>query len=64
MIVGAFALNTLGFSAPNSYLYLGLNLLGSATIVISSLSKKDYQPATLNIIWAVIAIVGLVRATL
>ncbi len=64
MIVGAFALNTLAISGPDSLTYLLLNFVGSVAIIISSLSKKDYQPATLNIIWAAIAIVGIVRALL
>lgn len=64
MIVGAFALNTLAISRPDSLIYLLLNFVGSVAIIISSLSKKDYQPATLNIIWAVIAVIGLLRALL
>lgn len=60
-IVGGYALNSFNIIGSNSLLYQILNLTGAIGIVALSLSKKAYQPATLNAIWTIIALVALVK---
>lgn len=58
-IVAAYALVSFAVISSDSLIYQFLNLTGALGIVIISLTKKAYQPATLNIIWAIIALVAL-----
>ena len=44
-----------------TYTYQGLTLAGSLAIATSSWLKKDKQPAVLNLIFAVIAIIAMIR---
>jgi len=60
-IAAAYALVSLEVIASNSWAYQLLNLTGALGILVVSVSKKDRQPAALNIFWAVIAFVALVR---
>lgn len=61
VIVGAFALVSLELLAPTSLWYLILNLTGSLGIVFISFKKKTYQPGVLNIIWALITGVAILK---
>ncbi|HSD98440.1 MAG TPA: hypothetical protein VLB73_01935 [Patescibacteria group bacterium] len=58
-IVGAYALVSFSLIKSSSLLYQLLNITGSLGIVAISLNKKAYQPAVLNIIWAVIATIAI-----
>ncbi len=58
-IVAAYALHTLAV-IENGLLYQALNLGGALGIVVSSLDNKNYQPVVLNLIWAGIALIGIV----
>lgn len=60
-IVGAYALVSLSVIQSNGVLYQLLNFTGAIGIVAVSLTKKAYQPATLNIIWTVIAAIALLK---
>lgn len=60
-IVGAYALVSFSVIQSSGALYQLLNLTGAIGIVAVSLAKKAYQPATLNIIWTVIAAVALLK---
>ncbi|TAL20192.1 hypothetical protein EPN90_01500 [Patescibacteria group bacterium] len=60
-IVGAYALVSFSIIQSDSALYQLLNLTGAIGIVAVSLVKKAYQPATLNIIWTVIAAIALIK---
>lgn len=59
-IITAYGLNNFGMLSTHSFWYVFLNLSGSLGIVYVSLKKKNYQPAVLNIVWAIIALLGLV----
>ncbi len=61
LIVLAYALNMFGVTAATSIMYLTMNILGSLGVVYISLKKKTYQPGVLNIIWAIIAAIALLR---
>ncbi len=58
-IVGAYALVSFSILKSGDFWYQFLNLTGSVGIVLISLNKKAYQPAVLNIIWAVIALIAV-----
>ena len=60
-ILFAYALVSFGFVTANSYVYQLLNLTGASGIVIETVSKRDKQPAVLNTIWAVVALVAIIR---
>lgn len=51
------------FNLPiTSILYLFLNFSGAVGLALISIVKRNHQPMVSNAIWAVIALVGLVRA--
>jgi len=58
-IILAYALVSFGVLVSNSAIYQLLNFTGAIGIIIVPLAKKAYQPATLNIIWAIVALVAL-----
>jgi hypothetical protein len=60
-IITAFALVSLEVMAPTNLIFQLLNGTGALGIVYISFKKKAYQPGVLNIIWAVIAAVAIVR---
>ena len=60
-VVGAYALLSLGILSSNSLTFQVLNLTGAIGIVIDAIDDKNTQPAVLNIIWAIIAIVAIVK---
>jgi hypothetical protein len=60
-ILSAYALVSFSVIDPNTFIYQLLNATGAIGIVFISLIKKAYQPATLNIMWAIIGIVALVK---
>ena len=60
-IVIAYILNSFSIIAANTLVYQMLNLTGAIGIIVISLMKKTYQPAAVNIIWAVVAVIALVK---
>lgn len=59
-ILAAYALATFGVLPTTSFIYLALNLTGA--IVTEAATKRDVQPVVLNLIWAIVALVGIIRA--
>lgn len=57
----AYALISLHYVDSFNVWYQLLNLTAALGITSVSFYKKAYQPAALNLIWAVIAIVGLIQ---
>ena len=60
-IIGAYYLNSTGRLSAQSRLYQLLNITGALGIVIVSFAKSAWQPAALNCIWALIALVSLLQ---
>lgn len=60
-IVSAYALLSFGIITSNSFWYQGLNLTGAIGIILDALDDKNIQPAVLNIIWAVIALIAIFK---
>ena len=63
-ILSAYALVSFGALQTDNILFQLLNLTGALGIVIVSLTKQAYQPAVLNVVWAVIALIALVSILL
>jgi len=61
LILIAYFLITFGYTNPENILFGLMNLFGAIGIIISSYSKKDFQPVALNAVWLLIAIIGIVN---
>lgn len=59
-ILLAYALISFETIESKSYIYQLLNLTGALGIVAVSIVKKAKQPAVLNAIWAIVALVAIV----
>jgi hypothetical protein len=57
----AYAIVSFGFVNGNNVYYQLFNFTGAVGIAWISLKKKTYQPAVLNIIWAIIALITLIK---
>jgi predicted membrane metal-binding protein len=62
-ILLAYLLLSFNVIASKSLSYQLLNLTGALGIIAEATSKKDTQPAVLNIVWAIIAIFAIIRIT-
>lgn len=60
-VVSAYALLSLDILSSKDLSFQILNLTGAIGIIIDALEDKNTQPAVLNIIWAIIALVAIVR---
>ncbi|MDF7821368.1 hypothetical protein P1X15_27335 [Runella sp. MFBS21] len=61
LVVGAYALNISGRLHPNSQGYLWANLLGSAFLIVNTLTYGAIPSAVVNIIWVGIALWGMLK---
>lgn len=61
LILAAYFFTTIGAMSQTDPIYHGLNLLGAIGIISITLPKKVYQSVFLNAVWAVTAIVGLIK---
>ena len=60
-IVAAYALVSFSILPPSSLIYQLLNGTGSLGIVLVSFHKRAYQPGVLNIVWALIAVIAIIK---
>ena len=58
-IIVAYALNSFGLLSSSDLLYQLLNLTGAAGIVIVSVKRRAYQPAVVNLVWLLVAIIAI-----
>lgn len=61
-IIGAYFFLSFGLLAADTVAYQVINATGALAIIIHSVAKKDFQPLVLNIIWIVIALIGIFQA--
>ncbi len=61
-ILTAYGLINFNILTSTNLIYQFLNLTGALAIVYISFKKKAYQPAILNIIWVLIAVVAIIRS--
>jgi hypothetical protein len=59
-ILTAYTLLVVDVMSPDSM----LNLTGAIGIVIEAASKRDRQPMVLNSIWAIVALIAILRVWL
>lgn len=64
LILTAFTLTTLELISVKTLAYGLLNFAGALGIIISSYAKKDFQPVILNVIWLIVAMIGIIRSLL
>ena len=60
-ILAAYGLVSFNMVGANGIVYQFLNLTGGGSIALISIRKRAFQPATLNIAWALVALVALIR---
>lgn len=60
-ILLAYALVSFSVLQPASVPFQLLNITGAIGIVVVSFAKKNYQPGVLNVVWAVVAFIAIVR---
>ncbi|MFH1181559.1 MAG: hypothetical protein V1702_01240 [Candidatus Woesearchaeota archaeon] len=60
-ILLAYALVSFNFLSPSTFLYQILNVTGALGIVYISFKKKAYPPGVLNIVWAIIALIAIIK---
>lgn len=60
-ILLAYALVSFNIFTGSSIWYQILNGTGAFGIVYISYKKKDYSPCVLNIFWAIIALIAIIR---
>lgn len=61
MVVMAYALNMYKLMASDSLIYYGLNIIGSACLIVNTVYHNAIPSAVVNIIWVFIALVALLR---
>lgn len=61
LILLAYSLNSFGVVTSESVGYQSLNALGALGIIVSSGTKRDWQPTALNLIWLAVALIALLR---
>jgi hypothetical protein len=60
-IIAAYFLSSFGKISTQSTIYQLLNLTGAISVVVISVANLTWQPAVLNMIWAVIAMIALIK---
>jgi hypothetical protein len=60
VILLAYVLVSFSVLVPDDVWYQALNFTGALGIVVDAWSQKNYQPAVLNVIWALVALLGLI----
>jgi len=60
-ILSAYLLNSVNIINSSNVVYSFLNLTGALGIIFDAWRQKNYQPVVLNIIWAIVALITLVK---
>ncbi len=60
-ILTGYFLTTFGYIEAGDPIQYGLNLLGAVGIISISLPRHMYQSVFLNSVWAIVALVGLLK---
>ncbi len=63
-LLAAYTLSSFNILSSESILYQIINVTAALGIVVVSFHKNNYQPGVLNIVWAVVGIVALVKILL
>lgn len=60
-VIAAYALNSLQKIKSDSLIFQVLNLTGAVLLIINSVFKEAYPFTFINTVWAVIAVVAILR---
>jgi len=60
-ILGAYALLSFNIITANRMSFQILNFTGAIGIIIVSIAHRNYQPAVIDIVWAMIALIALIK---
>ena len=60
-ILSAYALASFDILSPRDWQFQLLNATGALAMILEGSQRKDWQPVVLNVVWATIAIIGLIR---
>ncbi len=60
-ILLAYALVSFNFLSTSNLIFQLLNLTGAGGVAFISFKKNAYQPGLLNIAWAIIAMLAIIR---
>ena len=61
MVLGAYALNTFGVLTARQLSYQLMNLTGGIAFVYYTLVKMAWASLFVNIVWVIIALIGIVN---
>lgn len=61
LVLGAYALVSLGKLPPSSRLWAAMNIVGSAALAWSALLDRRWPFVTLNLVWASVGVWSLFR---
>jgi hypothetical protein len=61
MVVLAYAMLSMNKWKSSDVIYQMMNLAGSTLLIIFTLYKRAFPPATVNTIWAVIALLSVIQ---
>lgn len=60
-LLGAYGALSFGYIVSDSIVFQTLNATGALGIVVDALAQRNWQPAILNIVWCVVAVVALFK---
>jgi hypothetical protein len=60
-LLGAYALSSFDILSPENIWYQVINITAALGIVTVSFYKKTYQPGVLNVVWAIVGLIALVK---
>lgn len=61
LLLAAFAANSFGYLGRSDVVFQLMNLFGAVGIAFEAYKRRVYPAAALNVVWAIIAIVALLR---
>lgn len=61
LLLAAFAFNSFGYLGRTDAAYQLMNLFGAVGIALQAYKRRAFPAAALNMVWAIIAIVALLR---
>jgi hypothetical protein len=64
LILSGFVLAQFGVLDPRSLWYLGVNLVGSAVLMVDAFREAQWGFVLLELVWAIVSAVGLVQLAL
>lgn len=61
-ILSAYAGASFGVLGVSDRTYLWLNATGAIGVAVDAYRQKNWQPAVLNVVWAIVAVTAIVRS--